>query len=94
MDVLKYSYLNGNKFGELNSKDIDLLIEADMQAIHQAYESRHGPEGQPTAVLTGLGWTLVGSHMTESSSCHVNNFVQQQIEPGIDARSIQTALQS
>ena len=60
MDVLNYSYLNGIKFAELNCKDIDLLIGADMQAIHQAYESRHGPEGQPTAVLTGLGWTLVG----------------------------------
>ena len=43
MDVLNYSYLNGIKFAELNCKDIDLLIGADMQAIHQAYESRHGP---------------------------------------------------
>ena len=80
-DSQHYIYLSDIKFVELDCWDIDLLIGADVQAAHHVYEARYGQEGQPTAILTGLGWTLFGpdSYLDTTTARQVN-WTRRQVE--------------
>ena len=80
-DSQHYPYLSDIKFVELDCWDIDLLIGADVQAAHHVYEARYGEEGQPTAILTGLGWTLSGpdSYLDTTTARQVN-WTRRQVE--------------
>ena len=80
-DSQHYPYLSDIKFVELDCWDIDLLIGADVQAAHHVYEARYGQEGQPTAILTGLGWTLSGpdSYLDTTPARQVN-WTRRQVE--------------
>ena len=70
------THLSGIQFTKLDSTNIELLIGADIQAAHQVYDARRGHDNHPTAVLTDLGWTLVGSDpqltVGQSDARHVN----------------------
>ena len=56
--------------------DIDLLIGADVQPAHIVKECRRGVSGQPTAIHTGLGWTLVGPQSSCASKETQINFIR------------------
>ncbi|XP_028413990.1 uncharacterized protein LOC114536852 [Dendronephthya gigantea] len=56
-----FSYLDGLDFPNVSSCDIALLIGANIPEALIALEVRRGPENQPLAIRTALGWTLLGS---------------------------------
>ena len=56
----KYKYLHGLKLCNVSAKEVDLLIGADIPEALIATQVRRGPSGQPYAVETPFGWTLLG----------------------------------
>ena len=56
----KYKYLHGLKLCNVSAKEVDLLIGADIPEALIATQVRRGPSGQPYAVDTPFGWTLLG----------------------------------
>eukprot|EP00112_Aurelia_sp_Birch-Aquarium-sp1_P010042 Seg2164.6 transcript_id=Seg2164.6/GoldUCD/mRNA.D3Y31 product="hypothetical protein" protein_id=Seg2164.6/GoldUCD/D3Y31 len=56
----KYKYLHGLKLCDVSAKDVDLLIGADIPEALIASQVQREPPGQPFAVETPLGWTLLG----------------------------------
>ena len=59
-DAKRYSYLRDIDFPSLEYEQVDLLVGADVQMAHIPKEVRQRNSDEPTAVHTGLGWTLVG----------------------------------
>ena len=43
-----------------NSKEISILIGADFLHLHLSRSARIGKETEPIAILTPLGWVLMG----------------------------------
>ncbi|XP_076826011.1 uncharacterized protein LOC143471520 [Clavelina lepadiformis] len=73
-DVTRYPYLEGLQFPAIPAGGVELLIGAGARKAHVIHAVREGGANQPTAVRTGLGWTLVGPEpATEDRAvCHVN----------------------
>ena len=70
--------MTGIKFTRLENFDLDLLIGADVPAAYRIFETRYGQDGQPSTVLTGLGWTLIDADKKMTASeCHQINWVRQ-----------------
>ena len=77
-DVKRYKHLEGLSFPALKSKRINMLIGANVQAAHIQRDFRQGSVGEPNAVLTDLGWGLVGpvgkhNHSNVTGFCHVHS---------------------
>ena len=53
-------YLHGLKLCNVSAKEVDFLIGADIPEALIATQVRRGPSGQPYAVETPFGWTLLG----------------------------------
>ena len=58
---------------EVDSKDVTILLGANMLEAILQREVRRGSPGQPAAVLTAFGWTLTGSvkRLVAPESLHV-----------------------
>ena len=56
----RYSHLHDLGFHNIETDDITILLAADIPQAIIAKEVREGVKGQPIAVKTGLGWTLMG----------------------------------
>ena len=59
-DVKLYKNLEGLSFPNLENKEIGILIGANVQSAHVQRDFRQGEVNQPNAILTDLGWSLVG----------------------------------
>ncbi|XP_076810887.1 uncharacterized protein LOC143453439 [Clavelina lepadiformis] len=73
-DVTRYPFLEGLQFPAIPTGGVELLIGAGARKAHVIHAVREGGANQPTAVRTGLGWTLVGPEpATEDRAlCQVN----------------------
>ena len=74
-DVARFLNLLGiAKFTYSPQKTVDLLIGADHQLVYRPTVYRFGPTGNPDAIRTQLGWTLVGQKINVRSYklLHVN----------------------
>ena len=79
-DVAHFPNLLRNaKFIYLSQKTVDLLIGADHQLVHRPLEYRFGQTGNPDAIRTQLGWTLVGQEITVRSHNRLHvNYIQRK----------------
>jgi len=59
-DVSMYEHLQGIRFVEVSSGQVELLIGASASAAHRAYETRLGFSNQTCALKIGLGSALFG----------------------------------
>ena len=79
-DVGRFPNLLRNaEFTYLPQKTVDLLIGADHQLVHRPLEYRFGQTGNPDAIRTQIGWTLIGQEINFRSHnlLHVN-YVQRE----------------
>ena len=66
----KFSHLKDVDF-HLSDAHVSILIGADIPELHICYDVRHGSENQPIALLTLLGWVLMGG--IESKATQINS---------------------
>ena len=59
-DVSMYEHLQGIRFVEVPSGQVELLIGASTPAAHRTYETRLCFSNQPCTLKVGLGWALFG----------------------------------
>ena len=72
-DRAQWPHLNGIHFPRIESDTVSVLIGRDVPEAHWVYDQRCGRRGQPYAVCTPLGWTLMGpSNLCERNSFSVN----------------------
>lgn len=72
-DTAQWPHLNGIHFPRIESDTVSVLIGSDVPEAHWVYDQRRGRCGQPYAVCTPLGWTLMGPlNLCESNSFSVN----------------------
>ncbi|XP_076825039.1 uncharacterized protein LOC143470665 [Clavelina lepadiformis] len=73
-DVTRYSYLEGLQFPAIPAGGVELHIGAGARKAHVIHAVREGGANRPTAVRTGLGWTLVGPEPAtkDRAFCQVN----------------------
>ena len=73
-DLYKFPHLSDLEFPTLPGATVTLLIGADAPEIFCFRSTRVGSRGQPIAVETPLGWSLLGPSLSLSTSknCQVN----------------------
>ena len=83
-DIAELAYLRDIKSSSLKGGSVTLLIGANVPEMFIMKECRKGLRGQPIAVKTPLGWSLLGPSLSFSSStnCQVN-FVDSKVEEQI-----------
>ena len=59
-DTAKWPYMKGIDFPRMQSDKVSVLIGSGVPEAHWVCDQRRGRCGQPYAVCTPLGWTLVG----------------------------------
>ena len=65
-----YDHLSDLYFPNLECRDIDLLIGADVLSKCHTSEIREGPEEAPTGYHTPFGWAIMGPDKHMNSVCH------------------------
>lgn len=75
-DLSKWSHLKGIEFPQLDDKRITLLIGSDVPEAHWIIDQRRGKKKQPYAILTPLGWTLMGPIGSVGHSSGEVNFIR------------------
>ena len=58
--IQSWPHLANLKIPEVNSKDVTMLLGANLVEAILHHEVRKGARGHPAAVLTASGWTLTG----------------------------------
>ena len=66
----KFSHLKDVDF-HLSDADVSILVGADIPELHICYDARQGSKNQPIALLTLLGWVLMGG--IESKATQINS---------------------
>ena len=74
-------HLKDIEFPQIKADKVTLLIGADIPELFLSTDYRKGRRGQPTAIKTPLGWSLLGPSLTASlaTNCFVG-FVNSQDE--------------
>nr|XP_039264589.1 uncharacterized protein LOC120340410 [Styela clava] len=73
-DIQSYRHLNGIDFPEIGNHEPELLIGADNYEALIIQDRRLGNKGQPAAVHTPLGWTLIGKNVSRVTNGMSINF--------------------
>ena len=69
----EWPHLKGIKFDTITKASVTLLIGANYPELFAQRECRVGARGQPMAIKTPLGWSLLGPSLSLSSNkCNVN----------------------
>ncbi|XP_068729037.1 uncharacterized protein [Montipora capricornis] len=73
-DVTKWPHLNGIELPEIDGKEVRVLIGCNVPEAFWVLEERRGGRGEPVAIRSLLGWTLIGPtvKVNEESSFSVN----------------------
>ena len=75
-DTDRWSHLKGINLPRIRSDEVSLLIGCDVPEAHWMCDQRRGRRGQPYAVCTPLGWTLMGPLNSYANNCFSVNFVR------------------
>ena len=80
-DVDKWPHLSGIELPEIENKEVKVLIGCNVPEAFWVLEERRGGKGEPVAIRSLLGWTLIGptERVDEESSFNVN-FVRLEDE--------------
>ena len=79
-DTAKWPHLKGIDFPRTQSDKVSVLIGSDVPEAHWVCDQRRGRRGQPYAVCTPLGWTLMGPLNSCDRCCFSVNFVRHDDE--------------
>ncbi|KAL9976464.1 hypothetical protein ACROYT_G013771 [Oculina patagonica] len=79
-DAAQWPHLNGIDFPMIQNDKVSLLIGCDVPEAHWVCDQRRGWRGQPYAVRTPLGWTLMGPLNSSEINCFSVNFVRYDDE--------------
>ena len=79
-DTAKWPHLKGIDFPRAQSDKVSVLIGSDVPEAHWVCDQRRGRRGQPYAVCTPLGWTLMGPLNSCDRDCFSVNFVRHDDE--------------
>ena len=79
-DTAKWPHLKGIDFPRTQSDKVSVLIGSDVPEAHWVCDQRRGRRGQPYAVCTPLGWTLMGPLNSCDRYCFSVNFVRHDDE--------------
>ena len=73
-DVDKWPHLSGIELPEIENKEVRVLIGCNVPEAFWVLEERRGGKGEPVAICSLLGWTLIGptERVDEESSFNVN----------------------
>ena len=73
-DVDEWPHLNGIELPEIDSKEVRVLIGCNVPEAFWVLEERRGGRGEPVAIRSLLGWTLIGPNVKvkEESTFKVN----------------------
>jgi len=74
-DTAKWPHLKGIDFPRMQSDKVPVLIGSDVPEAHWVCDQRRGRRGEPYAVCTPLGWTLMGPLNSCERDCISVNFV-------------------
>ena len=77
-DARQWPHLQGIKLPSISEKEVRLIIGTNVPDAFWVLEERRGNRGEPYAIRTPLGWTLMGPmERNDSEDCHLNvNFVR------------------
>ena len=73
-----FAHLKDIKLEQLHDKNISILIGADEPDLHLYTENRIGNTNEPVALLTTLGWVLMGGKSNNSKIS--TNFLKRESE--------------
>jgi len=86
-DIVHWPHLSGIDIPSIDAKEVTLLVGSDVPEAHWVLDQRRGKRGQPYAVRTPLGWTLMGPIGTKDgneASVHFlrrdDTLLHQQVE--------------
>lgn len=71
-DVNEWPHLNGIELPEINSKEVRVLIGCNVPEAFWVLEERRGGRGEPVAIRSLLGWTLIGPTVKVKQESNVN----------------------
>ena len=85
-DVRKWPHLHNTDPPSISEREVKLIIGSNAQEAFWVLDKRRGKRGEPYAIRSPLGWTLVGPmDRVESKECHHNvNFVRFAENPKED----------
>lgn len=77
-DARQWPHLRDIKLPSISEKEVRLIIGTNAPDAFWVLEERRGNRGEPCAIRTPLGWTLMGPmEKSDSQDCHLNvNFVR------------------
>ena len=77
-DARQWPHLRDIKLPSISEKEVRLIIGTNVPGAFWVLEERRGNRGEPYAIRTPLGWTLVGPmDRSDGEDCHLNvNFVR------------------
>ena len=77
-DARQWPHLRDIKLPSISEKEVRLIIGTNAPDAFWVLEERRGNRGEPYAIRTPLGWTLMGPmEKSDSQDCHLNvNFVR------------------
>ncbi|XP_078372656.1 uncharacterized protein LOC144656297 [Oculina patagonica] len=77
-DAKQWPHLRDIKLPSICEKEVGLIIGTNAPDAFWVLEERRGNRGEPYAIPTPLGWTLMGPmEKSDSQNCHLNvNFVR------------------
>ena len=77
-DARKWPHLEEINLPSISEKEVRLIIGTNAPEAFWVLDERRGERGEPYAIRTPLGWTLMGPmEKIQSQECHVNvNFVR------------------
>ena len=85
-DVRKWPHLHDTSLPSISEREVKLIIGSNAQEAFWVLDERHGRRGEPYAIRSPLGWTLMGPmDRVESKECQHNvNFVRFAENPKED----------
>ena len=75
--MTRWPQLQGLKLPAVRAQKVQLLIGVDNPKVFWNLDERHGRKGDPFAVRTILGWSLLGSTVGNSNHNLNVNFVKK-----------------
>ena len=64
-----------------DADDVSILIGADIPELHICYDVRQGSKNQPIALLTLLGWVLMGGIDSKATQINSNQISVNNKKP-------------
>ena len=85
-DARQWPHLQDIKLPSISEKEVQLIIGTNVPDAFWVLEERRGNRGEPYAIRTPLGWTLMGPmERSDGKDCHLNvNFVRSSETVGED----------